>query len=87
MRDHCTTKIRPVTTASHKFVQPDGSKKSLNDCILQTPANIKQVMDTLMKFRLHAVSLTGDVKTNVSEGQNNSQRFVKTFILMERSLY
>ena len=59
--DKTTTKTRPVQDASHKFRQPDGTLKSLNDEILECPVNVKDVAETLMKFRKHDVSVIGDV--------------------------
>lgn len=57
-----TTKNRPVVNASRRYKQPDGKMKSLNDCIYDCTVNIKDVSNALMRFRLHQVSLTGDVK-------------------------
>ena len=52
-----TTKVRPVFNASSHAK----GELSLNDCILDSPNLLPTAMDTLIKFRLHTVVLTGDI--------------------------
>ena len=55
--DKQTTKLRVVSDASTKI---DG--QSLNDCLYTRPNFGQGILDILLRFRLHKVTLTGDVE-------------------------
>lgn len=78
--DSLTSKIRVVFDASSK----DSRQLSLNDTLLTGPKLQSDIIHILLKFRLHQVALTGDIKQMyrqilVDPAQHNYQRIVWRF--------
>ena len=55
--DKKTTKLRVVYNASAKANGP-----SLNDCLYTVPKFGQNIMDIIIRFRVHRVALTGDIE-------------------------
>ncbi|GBM38554.1 hypothetical protein AVEN_110217-1 [Araneus ventricosus] len=55
---YTTTKLRVVYDASSK----DKNQKSLNDCLLQGPNLVPELLKVLLKFRLHRIVFTADIQ-------------------------
>ncbi|GBM83341.1 hypothetical protein AVEN_93618-1 [Araneus ventricosus] len=57
-KNHSSTKLRVVYDASSK----DKNQKSLNDCLLQGPNLVPELLKVLLKFRLHRIVFTADIQ-------------------------
>ncbi|GBM54292.1 hypothetical protein AVEN_152736-1, partial [Araneus ventricosus] len=57
-KNHSSTKLRVVYDASSK----DKNQKSLNDCLLQGPNFVPELLKVLLKFRLHRIVFTADIQ-------------------------
>ncbi|GBM55775.1 hypothetical protein AVEN_190357-1 [Araneus ventricosus] len=57
-KNHTSTKLRVVYDASSK----DKNQKSLNDCLLQGPNLVPELLKVLLKFRLHRIVFTADIQ-------------------------
>ncbi|GBN92648.1 hypothetical protein AVEN_206439-1 [Araneus ventricosus] len=57
-KNHSSTKLRVMYDASSK----DKNEKSLNDCLLQGPNLVPELLKVLLKFRLHRIVFTADIQ-------------------------
>jgi len=75
-QDEKTTKIRIVYDASDQSIG-----QSLNDCLYPGPKFNQMILDILLRFRVHKISLTADTEkaflmTSVAEQDRNVLQFL-----------
>ena len=79
-QDRATTKVRVVFDASAKT----SSGPSLNDCLYAGPALVENIADILLRFRIHAVALVGDIeKAFLMISVNKQDRDVLRFLWVD----